>query len=518
MTIAASPDRFDVIVVGAGPGGSLTALMLAQRGRKVAIVDRDHFPRFAVGESSTPIASRVIEQIAANFGLPELLPLATWGQWRRCIPHIGGGLKRGFTYLDHRADGDKRDGAKLDGFNDRDSTMAPSRRLLVAASLSDEVGDTHWVRSDVDTYLVDCCRRRGVTVLLGHEVESVSNQSPWRLGLIDRTNHPPGRPVTFTSNCLVDASGRSGVLLQRMGYQDTTNRLRTRTAARWTHAVDVPPFSLTLGQPSPYPPHAAAVHHLVNDGWVWQLPMADGRTSLGRVWKGIGPLPVTAGFGADGSLGEGLDVTGYRGLADYLAGGSLASDPGRWFSSGRVQRLWERPSSKAHWSLELLPLPTTLATIDPLHSTGLAHALSGAQRIADLILRGAAGDVGRYEQQVNNEIELLDRVISLAYLVMENSQLFYFACMLYFAIAIRDEEDRVACGFRSDRATWFADRVEVIEVVSEMEDRLTRTFLHQESLRPGIVHDLLQKICRVDLACHDDHVYDYTFAQGPTSC
>ncbi|TWT92497.1 ribulose-1,5-biphosphate synthetase [Neorhodopirellula pilleata] len=512
MTLAISPERFDVIVVGAGPGGTLTALMLAQRGRKVAIVDRDLFPRFAIGESSTPIASRAIEQIAHDYDLPELLPLATWGAWRSSIPGVGGGLKRGFTYLDHR-----NLDHQLDGFNDLATSIPAPRRLLVAASMSDEVGDTHWVRSDVDSYLVDGCRRRGVTVLLGYEVESVSNQSPWRLGLTDRMNLPAGRPASFTADILVDASGRSAALLQRMGYRDVTDRLRTQTSARWTHAVNVPAFTLTLGEPPPYPPDAAAVHHLVNDGWVWQLPMSDGRTSFGRVWKGVRPFPSTrfrplggADFG--GGLADGLDVSQHRSLADYLANGSLASDPGCWYSSDRVQRLWERPGVNDRWSLDLLPLPTTVATIDPLHSTGLAHAISGAQRIADLISRGAADEVERYQKQVGAEVALLDRVVSLAYRVMENSQLFYSACMLYFAIAISDEEDRAEGGFRPDRATWFADRLEVVDVVSQIETSLMRSFSYQKPLHPAIVHDCLQTICHVELACRDDNLYGYTFA------
>lgn len=507
MALTSSPLRYDVIVVGAGPGGALTALMLAQRGRKVAIVDRDRFPRFAVGESSTPIASRTIEQIADDFELPELLPMATWGAWRQSIPHVGGGLKRGFTYLDHRNNDDR-----LDGFNDRSSIMPTSRRLLVAASLSDEVGDTHWVRSDVDEYLLECCRRRGVAVWLEHEVVSVSNQRPWSLGLRNRTDRRSDCLVSFTCDRLVDASGRSGVLLQRIGYQDVTSRLRTQTSARWTHVVNVPAFKLSLGEPPPYQPDAAAVHHLVNDGWVWQLPMADGRTSLGRVWKGVRALQSMEHSGADHDLARGLDVRYHRSLANYFASGSLASVPGRWFSSNRIQRLWGLAGTDERLSLDLLPLPTTIATIDPLHSTGLSHAISGAQRIADLIVRDASGDVGRYQDQVDSEVALLDRVVSLAYRVMENSQLFYSACMLYFAIAIGDEEDRAQYGFRPDRATWFADRIEVKEVVLDMEKLLTRSVLENSSLDPAMVHECLQKICGVELACRDDNLYGYTFA------
>jgi len=47
-------DRYDVIVIGGGPGGSTTATLLADTGRKVLLLERGHFPRFHIGESLMP--------------------------------------------------------------------------------------------------------------------------------------------------------------------------------------------------------------------------------------------------------------------------------------------------------------------------------------------------------------------------------------------------------------------------------------------------------------------------------
>ncbi len=41
--------RFDVLVVGAGPAGSITALVLARSGARVALVDKAAFPRDKAG-------------------------------------------------------------------------------------------------------------------------------------------------------------------------------------------------------------------------------------------------------------------------------------------------------------------------------------------------------------------------------------------------------------------------------------------------------------------------------------
>ena len=41
----------DVLVIGAGPAGSVAAALLARRGHKVLVLERQTFPRFSIGES-----------------------------------------------------------------------------------------------------------------------------------------------------------------------------------------------------------------------------------------------------------------------------------------------------------------------------------------------------------------------------------------------------------------------------------------------------------------------------------
>jgi FADH2 O2-dependent halogenase len=50
----------DVAIVGSGFAGSLTALALLRRGQRVALVERGRHPRFAIGESSTPLANLLL--------------------------------------------------------------------------------------------------------------------------------------------------------------------------------------------------------------------------------------------------------------------------------------------------------------------------------------------------------------------------------------------------------------------------------------------------------------------------
>ena len=54
---------YDAIVVGSGPAGSTAACGLAQRGRRVIVLDRELFPRYAVGESMLPFCYFPLREI-----------------------------------------------------------------------------------------------------------------------------------------------------------------------------------------------------------------------------------------------------------------------------------------------------------------------------------------------------------------------------------------------------------------------------------------------------------------------
>jgi len=143
----------DVAVVGSGFGGSLTALALLKRNRRVALIERGRHPRFAIGESSTPLANLLLEELSTQYELPRLRPFCKWGPWQRTRPDVAVGLKRGFSFFFHQPHA---------GFADDGSH---ARQLLVAASPHDEIADTHWYRPDFDQALVEEARREGAVYL-----------------------------------------------------------------------------------------------------------------------------------------------------------------------------------------------------------------------------------------------------------------------------------------------------------------------------------------------------------------
>src|SRR5436190_23762463 len=57
------PRETDVIVIGGGPAGSTASTLIAQRGRRVELFEREQFPRFHIGESLIPQTYFVLERL-----------------------------------------------------------------------------------------------------------------------------------------------------------------------------------------------------------------------------------------------------------------------------------------------------------------------------------------------------------------------------------------------------------------------------------------------------------------------
>ncbi len=131
-----------VAIVGSGFAGSLLARILAVQGHDVVLLERGTHPRFAIGESSTPLANLTLERLSRRYGLDDCYDLAAHGRWVARFPELRRGLKRGFTFYRHHA------GRPFANAGLR------SERLLVAASPNDHVADNHWLRADVDHHFV----------------------------------------------------------------------------------------------------------------------------------------------------------------------------------------------------------------------------------------------------------------------------------------------------------------------------------------------------------------------------
>ena len=69
-------ERAEIAVIGSGFAGSLMARVLAVLGYDVVLLERGTHPRFAIGESSTPLANLSLERLARRYDLPDCYRLA----------------------------------------------------------------------------------------------------------------------------------------------------------------------------------------------------------------------------------------------------------------------------------------------------------------------------------------------------------------------------------------------------------------------------------------------------------
>ena len=415
--------RAEVTIIGSGFSGSILAWILASQGRSVALVDQARHPRFAIGESSTPIADAILDRLGQKYDIPTLRNLSCWGSWQENYPALACGRKRGFSYLVHQP-GEK--------FHEE---ALGDRSLLVAASPSDYRSDTHWHRSSVDQFLWRHAVEHGVVDLTGHAVVGIEVSLSGPVKVVCESADPDTRGSSrfeIESDWLIDASGSACVVSRYLPVDKKTEQLRTSTHAcfghfhqvkNWTDIVDP---AQRADFENPFSADDAAQHHLIDHGWMWMLRFNQGVTSVGYTTLSHQPLPELESL-----------KSRYPSIKAMLSEAEIVAPAGGWVRTPRLQRWF---SSIPH--PRCVMLPTAALTLDPLHSTGIAHALAGVDRVAERVLNGSTSESAweQYESILSGETNLLDKMVHMAYRNVSHFERFTVACMLYFAAAIRCEE------------------------------------------------------------------------------
>ncbi len=412
---------YDIAVVGSAFGGSLIAMIARRLGRSVILIERDQHPRFAIGESTTPLSNLLLESLARRFDLPRLLPLTKWGSWQRERPELAGGLKRGFTFLHHRFG------------QPHQWDPALRNELLVAASPTDAIADTQWYRPDVDHFF------QQEAVALGAEYcdqVELTHLDPTEEGVTLRGTDGTGAPVLVRSRFLIDASGPRGFLHRHQSWGELSIPGVSEAEALFTHFTGVDRWDARHPAASgvPFPADDAALHHVFPGGWMWVLRFNQGITSAG-----VSVLPSLA---AELNLSEGAAawermLQRIPSVAEQFA----EARPTRPFTHVRKMSFRGPTAPSPRWTR----LPSAMGFVDPLLSTGFALNLLGVERIATALERGGLPNpeaLAHHEHATESDLLAAGRMIGALQAHFERPAAFSNLLMLYFAAASYSETAR----------------------------------------------------------------------------
>jgi FADH2 O2-dependent halogenase len=315
---------------------------------------------------------------------------------------------------------------------------------MVAASQTDYWSDTQWLRSDVDTFFARQSIVSGCELIENVDIDDVRRvDAVWRLRILNREHQDDVRELK--TRWLIDAGGGGDFSERWLNNDRDDSWMKTQTASVFAHFTGVGAFTDQVDDGSPIDSSAgfsaddSAQHHVVKDGWMWMLRFDSGVTSVGIVqptkfWKPIGNVIEASHFWNHW-------ISQYPSIQKLMSNARLASSCNETFRwSDRLSRCRNRAVGDG-W----IQLPTAYGFVDPLHSTGIAHALSGVLRVSELLVANGtldSCDSARwvaYNEQLRREIQWIDLLVGGCYQSLPSFPTFCAFAAWYFVAAIQFE-------------------------------------------------------------------------------
>ena len=348
MTVPRQSDlNADVVVIGGGPGGSTAAAMLARKGWRVLLLEREHFPRHHVGESLLPASLPVLEELGV---LPAVQAAGFLPKW-------------GATMVWGRDD-------KPWSWYFRETNPNHPHAYQV------------W-RPVFDQLLLENSRACGVEVREGHQVGEVLYEEGRAVGVRYRSD--TGNDGTARVRFVVDASGQAAFLGRRLGLRQWDPFFRNLAVYGYVTGAD------RLPAPDDTNIFIEAHPH----GWSWMIPLHTGWTSVGTVMDSqYGQERLSKGELREVFLRQATEAPH---TARLLRDAELVSGP-------QVAKDWSYTSERLVGEGYIL-VGDAACFIDPLFSSGVHLALmSGVLAAAYVSTALKSPDMAEAAGQVYTEL------------------------------------------------------------------------------------------------------------------
>lgn len=361
--------QHDVVILGGGPAGSTAATILASQGLDVVVVEKDHFPRFHIGESLLPATVAIFDRLGVHDRIREEFIHKPGGKWLYGHKEVKGDFSR----YDRKA-----------SFKD-----TPYSYLVE--------------RSVFDHILIRRSEEAGAEVRFGCEVRNTIIEGGRVVGVTGADE--AGESFELRARLVVDATGLRAFVTAGMGMRQCTYPQRMGIYAQY----EAPPGRSDVED-------GWFTGQMFYDGWTWLLKLPGGRYSVGAVMdverfrqSGKSPTALLERLvGENQLLDSGMSVERRR-VSDVMVTGNMASTSQRLSGDG-----WVAIGDAAFF-------------IDPCYSSGVHLAMKSAETVADLVAEAprdqpiSASLFDAYEEDMRHHEKSVHRMVDAFYVASRNT-------------------------------------------------------------------------------------------------